>query len=94
MRTTKLSDSKSSAQIVALLVTTYRVEHGSSQAELAELLGMPRASVTRLETGSHEPSLATLPRLASALHVTLDLHIAPNSVVLRSAQARTRRHPT
>ena len=93
---TKLSDLKSSAQIaadelhdpavaaelertsvaeqIALLLTSYRVAHELTQTGLA-----------RLESGSHEPSLATLARLSSALGISLDVHIAPDSVVLRSA---------
>lgn len=73
------------AEQVALLLTTYRVEHGLTQTGLAEVLGMHQPAVARLEAGSHEPSLATLARLSSMLGIKLDVHIAPNSMVLRSA---------
>lgn len=73
------------AEQVALLVTSYRVEHGLTQTGLAELLGMHQPAIARLEAGSHEPSLATLGRLSSALGISLDVHIAPDSIVLRSA---------
>jgi DNA-binding XRE family transcriptional regulator len=73
------------AEQVALLLTTYRVEHGLTQTGLARLLGMHQPAIARLEAGSHEPSLATLARLSSALGVSLDVHIAPDSMVLRSA---------
>jgi DNA-binding XRE family transcriptional regulator len=73
------------AEQVALLVTSYRVEHGLTQTGLAELLGMHQPAIARLEAGSHEPSLATLGRLSSALRINLDVHIAPDSMVLRSA---------
>ena len=73
------------AEQVALLVTTYRVEHGLTQTGLAELLGMHQPAIARLEAGTHEPSLATLARLSSALGIRLDVHIAPDSMVLESA---------
>jgi ribosome-binding protein aMBF1 (putative translation factor) len=73
------------AEQVALLVTTYRVEHGLTQTALAELLGMHQPAIARLEAGTHEPSLATLARLSNALGIRLDVHIAPDSMVLESA---------
>lgn len=73
------------AEQVALLLTTYRVEHGLSQTGLAKLLGMHQPAIARLEAASHEPSLATLARLSTALRITMDVHIEPDSVVLQSA---------
>jgi ribosome-binding protein aMBF1 (putative translation factor) len=73
------------AEQVALLVTTYRVEHGLTQTSLAALLGMHQPAIARLEAGTHEPSLATLGRLSNALGIRLDVHIAPDSMVLESA---------
>jgi ribosome-binding protein aMBF1 (putative translation factor) len=91
--TTELRDSAVAAELertsvaeqVALLVTTYRVEHGLTQTALAELLGMHQPAIARLEAGTHEPSLATLARLSNALGIRLDVHIAPDSMVLESA---------
>ena len=68
-----------------LLVTTYRVEHALTETGLAELLGMHQPAIARLEAGTHEPSLATHARLSSALGIRLDVHIAPDSMVLESA---------
>jgi ribosome-binding protein aMBF1 (putative translation factor) len=73
------------AEQVALLLTAYRVQHELMQSGLAEVLGMHQPAIARLEAGSHEPSLATLGRLSSALGIRLDVHIAPDSMVLRSA---------
>jgi ribosome-binding protein aMBF1 (putative translation factor) len=73
------------AEQIALLLTTYRVEHGLTQTGLAELLGMHQPAIARLEAGTHEPSLATLARLSSALGIRLDVHVAPDSIVLESA---------
>lgn len=46
---------------------------------------MHQPAIARLEAGSYEPSLATLGRLSSALGIKLDVHIAPDSMILRSA---------
>jgi transcriptional regulator with XRE-family HTH domain len=73
------------AEQIALLLTTYRVEHGLTQTGLAELLGMHQPAIARLEAGTREPWLATLARLSSALGIRLDVHIAPDSIVLESA---------
>lgn len=73
------------AEQVALLLTSYRVEHGLTQTGLAELLGMHQPAIARLEAGTHEPSLATLARLSSALDISLDVHIHSDSMVLRIA---------
>jgi len=73
------------AEQIALLVTTYRVEHQLTQTALARLLGMQQSAVVRLESGTHEPSVATLARLASALGLHMNLMIAPGAVTLQSA---------
>lgn len=78
-------DRTSVAEQVALLLTTYRVEHKLTQTGLADLLGMHQPAVARLEAGTHEPSLATLARLSSALGISLDVHIQSDSMVLRIA---------
>jgi len=72
-------------QQLALWLVRYRVEHGLTQTTLAQLVGMKQPAVARLEAGDHEPSVATLARLARALDVSLVLDIAPQSVVLQSA---------
>jgi transcriptional regulator with XRE-family HTH domain len=46
-----------------------RTKRGLSQQTLAEKSGLSREYVARLETGQHNPSLATLQRLATALGV-------------------------
>ena len=55
------------AHEVAMKVIQYRVEHNLTQTELARRLGMRQPHVARLEAGDHEPSLATLRRLAQVL---------------------------
>jgi DNA-binding XRE family transcriptional regulator len=78
-------DRTSVAEQVAFLLTSYRVEHKLTQTRLADLLGMHQPAVARLEAGTHEPSLATLARLSSALGISLDVHIQSDSMVLRIA---------
>lgn len=78
-------DLRGSSGQVALLLTSYRAEHDLTQTGLAMMLGMHQPAIARLEAGSHEPSLATLARLSTALGISLDVHIAPDSMVLRSA---------
>jgi transcriptional regulator with XRE-family HTH domain len=46
-----------------------RTKRGLSQQGLAERSGLSREYVARLETGQHNPSLATLQKLAKALGV-------------------------
>ncbi len=55
------------ANAVAIRIIAYRVKHGLSQTQLARKLGMHQSAIARLETGDHEPSLATLGRIAKGL---------------------------
>ena len=71
------------AHAVAIRVVGYRVEHGLSQTGLARLLGMHQPAVARLEAGEHEPSLATLSRLARILGVEFHIDITPDAFELR-----------
>ncbi len=71
------------AHAVAMRVIGYRVEHRLSQTALARLLGMHQSAVARLEAGDHEPSLATLSRLAGNLGVEFHIDITPGSFRLR-----------
>ena len=73
------------ANQLAILVIGYRVDHGLTQSALARQLGISQPAVARLESGDHEPSLATLARLATKLGITLRLDIAPGSMGLASA---------
>jgi len=73
------------ANQLAILIIRYRVEHGLTQTALARQLGLKQPAVARLEAGDHEPSVATLARLANKLGITLHLDVQPHSVVLVSA---------
>jgi DNA-binding XRE family transcriptional regulator len=73
------------ANQLAILIIRYRAEHGLTQTALARTLGIKQPAVARLEAGDHEPSVATLARLANRLGITLRLDVEPESVVLVSA---------
>jgi DNA-binding XRE family transcriptional regulator len=70
------------ANEVATRILVYRVDHGLTQAELAKQLGMNQSAVARLEAGDHEPSLATLRRLARVLGLEFHIDITPDTVSL------------
>ncbi|MGH8775077.1 MAG: helix-turn-helix transcriptional regulator [Jiangellaceae bacterium] len=71
------------AHAVAMRVIKYRTEHGLSQSALARKLGMQQPAIARLEAGDHEPSLATLVRLAAGLGVEFHIDITPETFELR-----------
>lgn len=54
-----------------------RTARGFSQARLAQLSGIPRSTISNMESGTGNPSLATLSRIASALQIGLDELISP-----------------
>ncbi len=53
-----------------------RKEKGLTQAELARRAGIPRTNVTRFESGTYNPSLEMMVRIASALDMHLDIRLA------------------
>lgn len=65
------------ANDVAIRVLRYRTEHGLTQTAFGKLTGLRQPHVARLESGEHEPSLATLARLSAGLGVnfTVDIHL-------------------
>ena len=73
------------ANQLAILVIEYRVEHDLTQTALARKLGISQPAVARLEAGDHEPSVATLMRLARHLGITLRLQLSGDSAELVSA---------
>src|SRR6266705_137058 len=70
------------AHEVAVRVIAYRVEHQLTQTELARMLGMRQPHVARLEAGEHEPSLATLSRLARVLGMEFHIDITQSALRL------------
>ncbi|GDX14947.1 MAG: helix-turn-helix transcriptional regulator [Ilumatobacteraceae bacterium] len=63
--------SSASAQTVADRLISLRAERGFSQARLAELAGVDRKTINRIENGHFSPSLDTLTRLSVVLKCRL-----------------------
>ena len=53
-------------EALARMVISRRIRYGLTQAQLAERMGTSVPAVSRLESGQHRPSLATLEKLARA----------------------------
>lgn len=53
-------------------VTALRQKRGLSQNQLAKLAGLPRSTVTYMESGEGNPSLHNLSKLAGAFQVTIE----------------------
>lgn len=56
---------------LARLVIRHRARLGLSQKELAERVGTSHSAISRIESGRHRTSVATLKRLAEALDLRL-----------------------
>lgn len=54
------------AEAVARLLIQFRIKHNLTQEQLAQLMGTSAPAISRLESGTHVPSLTTLSRLAEA----------------------------
>jgi transcriptional regulator with XRE-family HTH domain len=57
-------------------IRTLRETRGATQAQLAKLAAIPRATWAHLESGAANPTLAVLHRVASALQVSLEELVA------------------
>ena len=53
-----------------------RETRGVTQQQMAKLAGVPRATWSHLESGSANPTLSVLDRVAESLHVTLEELVA------------------
>ena len=63
--------SDASAKTAAERLCELRAERGHSQARLAELAGVDRKTINRIENGHFSPSLDTLTRLSVVLRCSL-----------------------
>ena len=60
-------DALAVARHVASQVLEYRLDRGSTQQQLAELIGTSVPQISRIESGIHNPTLQTLQRLAEVM---------------------------
>jgi transcriptional regulator with XRE-family HTH domain len=79
------------ARDVSIWLLGYRRDHRLTQVELAKTLGWKQSVVARLESGEHEPSLATLRHLVEQLGASarIDLH-SDGGVAVRFTGPRRR----
>jgi len=52
-----------------------RKKLGLTQEEVAQKAHLPRTSITKIESGKHNPTLSTLMSIASALNKTLQIRV-------------------
>ena len=57
---------------IARTIVTKRREKGMTQEELAEFMGVSKASVSKWETGQSFPDIALLPKLAVFFNISID----------------------
>jgi len=60
-------DALTVARQVAYQVLEYRLDHGVTQQQLAQLTGTSLPQISRIESGVHNPTLKTLQRLAEVM---------------------------
>ena len=65
------------ARWLAVEVAHYRAEHGLSQRQLADRLGVHQSDIARMEIGEHNPSIERLIRVAAGLDIELMIDIRP-----------------
>ena len=76
------------AVLTSALLREIRMASGLSQRGLAELAGTSGPTVAAYESGTKEPRLSTMQRLASSVGLRVDVRLAPAG---RGAQQRARR---
>ncbi|GAP06015.1 predicted transcriptional regulators [Anaerolinea thermolimosa] len=59
-------------------ITRLRIRRGLTRAQLAKMVDVQEATLTRLESGRHIPSLSLLRRIAAALNARLELRFLPD----------------
>ncbi len=63
-------------EIIQAFIEARRVS-GMTQKELSDLTGIAQGDISKLESGSANPSLKTLQRLAEGMGMTLKLEFVP-----------------
>ena len=65
------------ADHIASNVRALRIARGLTQAQLAKIAGLPRATWANLESGMANPTIAVLVRVSTALQVSLEELVSP-----------------
>jgi transcriptional regulator with XRE-family HTH domain len=81
------------ARELSIWLIRFRNQHRLTQADLAGALGLKQPAVARLEAAEHEPSIATLRRLAARLGKRVSLVLEPDCVKLAIDDELTRCSP-
>ncbi len=76
----KLWDESSFAREVANRVLRYRVEHGLTQAQFGDVVGLAQPLVARLENGDDPPTLKTLAKVSAATGLSFHLEVVHGAV--------------
>ncbi len=61
----------------AYQLTRLRILHGLTQQQLAEMVGTKQLSIARLESGTVEPRISFLRKVAAALDSRVEIRIVP-----------------
>lgn len=61
---------------IAQAVIEKRLEKGLTQAELAKKIGTKQSAISRLESGSYNPSVTFLEKVAKALNLNLVISLS------------------
>lgn len=77
----------SPAENLARNVAALRRRRNLTQRRLAELAGIPRSTLTHIESGAGNPSLANLGKLCAALEVGIEELLAPPWAPIRHVPA-------
>jgi transcriptional regulator with XRE-family HTH domain len=77
-RTSQRRQCRADRRAIAELVRSARESCGLTQHELAVRMGSTQSTVARWETGTHQLTLDTLDRIATALGVRLSVHFGPS----------------
>lgn len=71
---------------LARAVLQQRLEKKVTQKELADKMSVPQGNVSRLESGSRTPTIATLQKAAQALNVPLEIRFGDQVVSINKGQ--------
>jgi len=58
-------------QVIGEKIKARRIENNLKQSDLADLLGLNRVSISNIESGRHQVSLATIYKIASILNTDI-----------------------